>query len=82
MRRATISAAIIFAISTVNLETGAESSVSRVLSIFSVEMAVIIIWEAMRTRKNTAKGAIIDWFISIALSASEETSTVFPLAAV
>ena len=60
------------------LDTGAERRVSRVLSIFSVEIAVIIICAAISSRKNTTKGAIMDWDIRTAVSASGEICAVLP----
>ena len=53
LRSAEIIAATIFAVKTVILETGVERRVSSVLSIFSVEIAVIIICDARRSRKKT-----------------------------
>ena len=53
---ATMAAASILAKITDSRDTGADSRVSRVLSIFSVEIAPIIIWEVYITSMNTTMG--------------------------
>ena len=78
-RSAEITAAVIFAPSIESLETGVERRVSSVLSIFSVDIAVIIICDAIITMKNSAMGTIIDCIMRTALRLSLGTSADFPL---